>query len=336
MSNLQSLEERLESMTAKPKCNACTFSSTYLAMKKYLAKDYYPWVQAECPWYTDHGQKHIESVLHTCEHLLSATADDELTCLDVFLLLSAIIWHDVGLLAGRSNHAGNAQIFIDKVRDFCFADSAIYRIVAAIVKAHSGNEGWLSPTQSEIMQPCSHQTCTVYPKSLAALLRFADEVSESRTRIQPSLLPRVPSEQRIYWEYANSIMASIPEPNRKRLFLAIDLQRSDAMKRWPCPPDVLSHADAAGTIALIEYVVCRLEKMNNERAMCFPYLARYADVMTIDVRMRVFEGMENLVEQEFILGGGGLGDKTYPAIGIFDHFFKAYPQLKPESLEGAR
>lgn len=335
MANSLSLEDLLRDKASAHSCANCAFWDNYAAMKKYLATNYYPWIQANSPWFTDHGEKHVDSVIHATNQML-AGREAELSCLDAYLLLVAIIWHDVGMVSIRSGHAKQVQVFIDKVREFCFPDQSIYRLVTLITRAHSGRDGWDLLDNSEQVSPCTHQTCTVYPRSLAAVLRFADEASEARTRISPVLIPQVPLPQRVYWEYAHAITASTPEPARQRLVLAIELQRSAAADRFPCPSGdgVASHADADGTISLIEYIVCRLEKMNNERAYCFPYLTRYADIRNIEVRIRVCEGVDCHSIDGILIGDDGLSKAGYPSIELFSRFFEAYPQLVPTALVG--
>lgn len=332
MAKTTSLEAILRKGTEGPECQRCSYLANYLSMKNYLAEQYYPWIQANCPWFTDHGEKHVASVIQTVEHLLSGRKD--VSCLDSYLLLASIIWHDVGMLATRANHARQAETFIDRVRTAFFPDQTLYRLVSQITRAHSGRDGWSFLQPSEEVAPCSHKTYTVYPQSLAALLRFADETSETRTRISLALLPNVPQEQQIYWEYANGITASKPEPARRRLLLAIELQRTAAVRRFPCPSDVHDRADSEGNVSLIEYVVCRVEKMNNERAYCFPYLTRYADIMSIEVRLQIYEGTDAKFVGEISFGDGGMSSSDYPVIRLFNQFFLAYPQLEPGNLEG--
>jgi len=336
MSTERSLESLLRDKATAPDCQQCTLWTNYTATKNHLAQYYYPWVQANAPWFTDHGQKHVDSVIHTAGQLLSAFPESALSCLDLYILLTATIWHDVGIVCGRAGHAREVQQFIDKVREFCFLDPALYRLVCQVVRAHSGREGWSSLQSSEPVTACTHKTCTVYPQSIAALLRFADDASETRTRISPPLLESVPIQQRIYWAYAHSITASKPEPEpaRKRLLLAIELQRAAATERFPCPRDYLVRADKSKRISLIEYLVCRLERMNNERAYCFPYLTRYADIRTIEVRIQVCHGTDSESIEDIVLGDGGLSQSAYPAIPLFDRFFEAHPQLTPSRLEG--
>ena len=81
----------------------------YKATKGNLAKEYYPWVQSKLPYYTDHGERHISSIIRIANELLRPILRGRLrnnfTGVDIFLLLSSIIWHDVGMVDKRSGHA---------------------------------------------------------------------------------------------------------------------------------------------------------------------------------------------------------------------------------------
>jgi hypothetical protein len=264
--------------------------------------------------------------------LLSGAPKDSLNCLDLFLLLSAIIWHDVGMVATRSNHAAAATSFISRVRESFFPELPFYRLVSLMTRAHSGNEGWASLQSSEEVAACTHNTCTIYPQSLAAMLRFADEISETRTRISPVLLKDVPDANRLYWEYANCITASKPEPVRNRILLSLEVQVQSALARYSCPTELSSRADQQGKISLIEYIICRLEKMNNERVYCFPYLTRYANIRSIEVRLQICQDADCQIFDDIVIGDGGLADAGYPNVQFFDHFLEKYPALTPASL----
>ncbi len=331
---LFSLESKLQECTRAEGCDNCLLWQRYQAMKAYLSEDYYPWVQAKCRWFTDHGEKHIESVISSANQLLAGTSKQPLTCVDMFVLLSSIIWHDVGMVKSRASHAKETEAFLSKVRETCLPDPTFFRFASHIAQAHSSEEGLniLYPSE-DCTPPCSHKTCSIYPKSLAAVLRFADEISENRTRVNTSIFDLVPEENRIYWAYASSISATRAEPERNRVVVSVELQREDAIRRYECPKKLEGRADSEGKISLIEYLVCRLEKMNRERAYCFPHITRYAMISSIEVRLQICEGTDCEKIDDIVLGEGNLGSTEYPELNIFDEFFREYPQLLPDALQ---
>lgn len=334
-----SLESRLQILTTKKDCaDCCALWEQYRTMKDYLRKNYYPWVQASCPWFTDHGEKHVASVRSVSDQLLEPALrnnDASLNCLGIYLYLCAIIWHDVGMVSSRSGHAKEAEVHIQKVRELCFPDPSMFRLVSQIVHAHSDNDRddvllGLS-TQEDLTPPCAKHTQTVLPQALAAVLRYADEISENHTRVGAAIIGSVPSPSRIYWDYATAISATKPEPERQRTVVTVELQRVDAAKKYECPKKCAMHADGEGKITFIEYLVCRLEKMNRERLYCFPYFTRYATMHTIEVRMKVCNGTD-CKSYTFDLHDGGLKKGGYPETSIFGDFFARFPELEPTAI----
>jgi hypothetical protein len=167
-------------------------------------------------------------------------------------------------------------------------------------------------------------------------VRLADEVSESRDRISYDLIEQVPEEQRIYWEYANVVSASIPEPARERLVVGIELQRNVATQRFRCGAASLKErTDAEGRMSLIEYVLCRLEKMNNERAYCSPEFGRYCAIREVEARFMICDGVGRIenCELSITLGDAGLGGEGYPSIPVFVSFFEQHPDWHPDRLK---
>ncbi len=159
----------------------------YQTMKSYLDDSYYRFIQSNCPWYTDHGERHINSVIETASRLLARQLearkkdDEALSSLDLFLVLSAILWHDVGNVIKRSGHAEQIPEMVEKIK-IVFPNVVVRRVAEEIARAHSGKEGLRIPRSHETC-PVEHKSITVYPLSMAAVVRFADEVSENQTRI---------------------------------------------------------------------------------------------------------------------------------------------------------
>lgn len=90
-------------------------------------------------------------------------------------------------------------------------------------------------------------------------------------------------------------------------------------------------------MTLIEYIVCRLEKMNNERAYCAPRFSQYALIWELAISLTVTKDNERVSEYEdqVILRDVGLPPAAYPNIGIFDGFFAQRPHWRPEKIKEA-
>lgn len=331
------LESKLKSLSDKD-AKGGVYWASYVAMKDYLENNYFKWVQAECPYFTDHGRGHVESVIHAAGLLLekrlnSSKSASGITTLDLFVLLSGIIWHDVGNVLGRSGHEKRIIELSQKISELGFPSPDIRRIVDEISRAHAGPDGLKIP-QNEFDFQNAGNTYTIYPKSLAAVLRFSDELSENRNRISQELLPRLPPENRIYWEYANCISASKPEPARERVVITFTLDAEKVTKEYVCPNEYLSRG-RKGKISLINYVICRLEKINRERAYCAQHLAKYVMMNQVEARFVLVNKDRRIpgFDDDLILGDGGINAHNYPDIDIYEAFFALHKKWKPAELK---
>jgi len=318
--------------------DASDFWSRYNVMKTHLSQEYYPWIQANCPYFTDHGIRHVESVGQAAGLLLDRFLNprkNELSSLDLFLLLSGIIWHDVGMVYERSGHA-NKVAEISKTIKEMFPGIPVQRHVEEISRAHSGEEG-LDIPRPEDDYNTANKMYKIYPRALAAVVRLADEVSENHSRISRSLINGVPEGSKIYWEYANCIVASYPDPTRRRILVRIEIQHDKAKTRMECR-DFLDRTGGEPQMPLIEYVLCRLEKMNNERAYCSRYITRYVDLRTVEARFTLLRGTERVPgydELTVVFGDSGLDSGDYPKIKVVGGFFAANPAWTPDRIEEA-
>lgn len=330
------LEKELERL-ANTDNDARDFWARYQNVKAFLSQEYYRWIQANCPFFTDHGEQHIQSVIQAASSLLSKQLNNRssLTALDIFLILSGILWHDVGNVYGRSGHADRVAEMTQQIKLLAFPNIDIHRIVDEISKAHGGKNGLDGPRQEE---DCStfNKTYTVYPKALAAIVRFADEISENRSRISQVLLSSIPEENRIFWEFANCISAARPEPARKRVIVTISLQIDSAVRKYSCQ-QYCNRSNCRGEISLIEYILSRLEKMNNERVYCSPEFSRYVAITEIEARFTLLRNTQRFDNYEikalFKDGGVSQASNSYPCIQIVEDFFVRHPNWQFEKLQ---
>ena len=89
-----------------------------------------------------------------------------------------------------------------------------------------------------------------------------------------------------------------------------------------------------GKISLIEYAICRLEKMNNERAYCAREFLAYSPIRQIIANLTILKGVDRVggYEVELTLGDFGLEPNTYPEIPLFKPFFNRNPTWDPKKI----
>jgi hypothetical protein len=322
--------------------DATAFYETICVVNRYLEENYYGWIQATCQFYTEHGEPHIRAVIESASQILAPYLNENpkgsLTNLDIFVILNSIMWHDVGNVLSRHGHAERINGLTNHVRSIAFPTPHIQNLVVTVAQAHSGREGLDIPRPEMLCPMRNGSTYAVYPKALAAIVRFADEISENQTRISQALLASadLPLENRIFWEYANCIASCTAQPLRERILVEIEIEDARAVRRFPCS-EFQERVGDDNQITLIEYLMCRLEKMNNERAYCAPEFRPFVTIRTVDVRMALHrpDETEPYETVEFSLGDAGLHRPEYPRIDVFERFFATYEAWTPARIQEA-
>ena len=146
-------------------------------------------------------------------------------------------------------------------------------------------------------------------------------------------MPNIPEDHKIYWEYASCISASRPDPARERVVITLEVQIDKALVLFPCN-EFAQRADVVGKIPLIEYLLCRLEKMNNERFYCNLAFARYLSIRELEARFTILNGTSRVKDYELttIFTDSGLSGSPYPEIKIFEESFAQHPEWQTARL----
>ncbi|WP_323170913.1 hypothetical protein [Natrialba sp. PRR66] len=341
MSNI-SLESELEKTLlelADGSDNAEEFLDQYKQTKRHLQREMYPWVQSNCNWFTDHGEQHIAAVMNQASRLLENELRDfqsgDLNELDLFILLTAILWHDVGMIVDRTDHERISTEVADRFRDIAFPSTSIKATTDDIIKAHRNKAGLDIPQRDSVFN-IGNEIYKVYPKDLAGILRFADEISETQERVSGDSWIResVPDESELFWRYAETVQGCYPHLNGKSVNLNIEVGYKKSIKMYPCPDSFKERANDDGEISLIEYMICRLEKLVNELAYCERYFNRYAEIREVQVDITVRDDSHTIIQEvNETLAATGLTTKgTYPDVKIYDDFFEEYSEWKPDQL----
>lgn len=214
---------------------------------------------------TDHGPDHIERVIERATELVSS-GGVELSAREVFMLLVAIQLHDVGNAYGRDKHEEMVWEVLRQVRGDDLDDIET-RWICQIVEAHggttpNGSKDRIGPIYPE--QKYNGQTIRL--QLLAALLRFADELSEDSTRAARFLMQggRLPKKSEAYHEYAKSLRSVTVNAPAKEIALTFVLDRRLASQK-------VGKDD--GEEFLLDEIFKRTRKMHYERIYCSRFMA---------------------------------------------------------------
>ena len=222
--------------------NGKNYYSRFSNVEKYLNENVHPSVVvgaaiSDGGLLNDHGVEHVQMVIQRAGQLIKPKEYEnqpQLTPYEIFLLLCAIHVHDVGNIKGRKEHektnvgiANELKPFLD---DNAFEIDAFRRIAEAHGGKLNGSKDKLSKLQVREAVNSQH----VRFRALAAILKFADELADDRTRGNRRLLEagELPKGSEIYHKYSLSISSQIIQLDERSIDLKFFLTVDDITRTW--------------------------------------------------------------------------------------------------------
>jgi hypothetical protein len=197
----------------------------------------------------------------------------------MYLLLTAIHFHDVGNIFGRKSHEKRCGDILELLGAQAGPDMPEKRVIIQIAAAHGGladgdkdTIGKLAPAYEYILGK------RIRPQLLAAVLRFADELADDRTRADRFLLEmgKIPKESEVFHLYSQALESVVVEEDS--IYLGYELRRKDGLKRYP---------RQGSRVYLLDEIVERTLKMHRERIYCMRFLPIELKLGTIRVKITV-------------------------------------------------
>lgn len=263
-------------------------------VQHYLQKEIYPHVnlgelQHGGGLLTDHGTQHILTVIRRASELLNFPPDryPQLSPYEVYLLLMAIHFHDVGNIYGRNQHEEKAVLVMEQMQTLLDCGilelQAIRRIAAAHGGTHNGNKDTISilPNRESILsEPVRYQ-------SLAAILRFADELADDATRAARALraLGTIPRQSEAYHAYSESLQSVYVDSESHSIQLRYVLTRDQAKRKY---------GKASKCVFLLDEIYSRTLKMHFEREYCMRFTLDIVRISAIDVAISVVHDQRSI------------------------------------------
>ncbi|MFW9876300.1 MAG: hypothetical protein ACFFG0_24655 [Candidatus Thorarchaeota archaeon] len=291
---------------------------SYYNQKLRLFNHFYSHIQEKLIGFNDHGPDHINRILEIYPRILENRIPNidgktdlfkkSLNFYEVYLLLSATIWHDVANLMGRDNHGINIKqmpVFNESV----FVNDELKKYILQIAESHTGEGSIEKKINRETEYAYNH---TLNLRFLAAILRLADELEETERRIDWNYYISngyIEEEQKIYWEINHCIKSINPEPESEVIKINCRIDKNKCL-------DIFKKNN--NSVALIDELIYRINKMNYERQYTQKYL--YSKYLLF-----------KCIEFDLIVSGESI---SYKFIFDDDHgyedFWERYNQLNPE------
>lgn len=310
----------------------------YILRYEYLSDQFYtkihPFVMQGAAYkdgtfLNDHGKEHIKTVIQRSTELVQAK-DCSLTEYETYILLMAIHVHDVGNILGRNGHEFTAS---DVLRDYAGhagQDRIEWDCIFDIAEAHGGDP------KDKITNLVDEKILNFYvrKKLIASILKFADELSDDRTRSNRFLLttidantgnPILPKESLLFHKFSYCLHTVDIDLLAKRICLKFDVEEDDLTKTFKKP--IKGIANKFSNQYLINEIYERTFKTHIERIYCLKFTRGIIDIESIVVDIAITLNSKDERNRRikknihYILGETG-----YPLLSD-DDFFKMLPKL---------
>jgi hypothetical protein len=274
---------------------------TYYSQKLVLLNHFYPYVTTVIPHYTDHGQKHVVRLMELCGRLLKNSvpglADAPIldatsfNFYEIYLLLCATVWHDVGNLLGRERHNEKITKVANRLKKHFFVDKDIEEYAFQIAKAHTGQDG----VRREIpVDSTDYMNNEINLRFLGATLRFADELEEGEVRIDKNyyeaMKDKIPADKRIYWETSCCIKRIEPHPENCSIEAHAQIKKDLLFKLLE---------KNGKKVALVDELIFRFDKMNEERKYYMQFVRKHIEYNEIVLDLAVGNARVNKITFRF-------------------------------------
>jgi hypothetical protein len=262
----------------------------------------------------DHGSSHIDKVIEKASNLVDCKGC-RLTPLEIYILLSAIQLHDVGNLYGRTDHEIMLQEIMMKAGEACGRDEIERTLIRKIAQAHGGKARGLRDVDDTIGQLNPKVPLIdgeVSARAIASILRFADELSDDKSRANTTLLKegKLPKRSEVFHAYATCLEAVLVKHDEHSVEL-----------HFRIPKDFLVHkfGKLDDEVYLLDEIYERVMKVHRERIYCMRYCRRLIEIDNISVHIDFFSNFidDNLYPRLSL----SLCDTGYPIMpinGIYD------------------
>ena len=287
-SNRESLDSWLGSQTDFPRHGGVAYPTRLQGVTEYLNGEVHPQVE-KGPlvtgegFMTDHGPEHVLAVVERAGDLLAHPVKDypQLTAYEVYLLLMAIQFHDVGNLFGRKEHEAKIAPVMERMHVLVGDEMVEKRAIRKIAEAHGGvsSEG----NRDTIIRLAPEEwilSRRIRPQALAAILRFADELSDDSRRVArvPMETGTVPDQSRRFHMYSGALHSVRVEPEQHIVFLRYCFTKNEA---GPL-------RSGNSSTYLVDEIYERTIKMHYEREYCMRFTRGLVQIDAIDVQIDIY------------------------------------------------
>lgn len=312
------LEDVARSRSGEFPNRARNYFDLYKEIKRHVAENYYANNAAGLSGesggrFTKHDIGHVDDVLRKAWELLGYgvgvedVAFKKLSPYEVFALSTAILLHDAGNAYGRDGHERAAHSILSGLGSISPLTALEKRIIGEMARAHGGKtlSGSKDTITDVIRDPVARiDGREIHTRSLAAVLRLADELSDNSTRADMRALdrPYLAPESVIHNLFCTVVNVNVAY-DRHVIDFSFDVSGEMLNEIY-----IVKDSDGERNTLLVDYIADRLEKSDRERRYCSRFLREYRVFDTIRAKLNILEDHEIIHEVAV-----ELSDTGYPA-----------------------
>jgi len=258
---------------------------------------------------TDHGPEHIKTVIRRLSDILRASPGVRLSAYEQYILLVAAHVHDLGNFFGRDKHEMNAEKVMEELGSILGEEMPEKRTIFEIAQAHGGKIDEDKDKIARLLPIRDVLGHDVHSRFLAALLRFADELADDRTRASRYMIKidKIPKSSAVFHRYAYALHSVKVASDAVRL--EFELSEDEVKQKFGKGP---------AEVFLLDEIYERTMKMHRERMYCMRFLRRDVNIDRIDVLIRVYAAGFSLLKERatinYSLQEAGYPDEKNPTI----------------------
>lgn len=237
---------------------------------------------------TNHGPEHVKQVVQRATDLLRDSGC-ELSPYEGYILLTAILFHDVGNIFGRKNHEVKAWKIMNDLGSVAGTDQLERKTIIKIALVHGGTFGGSKDTIIRLQEKDDVLGRPVRKRLLAAILRFADELADDYSRASRYMLDadQIPPNSQIYHRYSDSLKSVRVEHAEVRL--RFDFDEEEALKEY---------IKNGRPTFLLDELNERALKMHRERMYCMRYMRPHIDISRIHVDITIYAHVGEMIRKD--------------------------------------
>ncbi|WP_174802406.1 HD domain-containing protein [Martelella limonii] len=278
-----------------------TYFARYMEMAEKLNREFHDHVLAgssaiDGGILTDHGPDHIKTVIQRASILLNNPNNRyRLYGYEIYLLLCAIHFHDLGNINGREKHEKRVVSMMEYVKDY-LGDAIEKDMIRQIASAHGGEINGDPDTISYLSPTEPLNGIDVRPRMLAAILRFSDEIADDHHRANKALqrLGAIPKQSEIFHKYASSLHSVMVRDDCQSIELSYSISLDDIQNKFP---KLNKNTKRYRSEYIVDEILSRLFKMYNERTYCNRFMSPIVNIRSISVRIRASKYSKEIGEK---------------------------------------